>query len=250
MLDGVEETRPGRARPMSRDERRAAIAVATIPLLEEHGSRVSTRQIALAAGVAEGTLFRAFDDKVELLHAAAERAVDPTSAVAEIDGLPDAGSLPGELRQVADVVAARGRRIRRVMLAVHGIMASDAGRRAAAVRGARGADVLGHPVPGHAPRDPDAPEVPGPAGRSHPLHPGPIHPGAGRDARFRALTELRGAVVRRVEPYGDELRIEPERLAQVLLAAIMGQGPPALPEDAEVPTADLVDVLLHGAART
>lgn len=240
---------------MSRDERRAAIAVATIPLLEEHGSQVSTRQIAVAAGVAEGTLFRAFDDKVELLHAAAERAVDPTSAVAEIDGLPDAGTLSGELRQVVEVVAARGRRIRRVMLAVHGIMASDAGRRAAAVRGARGADVHGQPVPGHAPRDPDAPEVPGPAGRSHPIHPGPIHPGpihpgGGRDARFRALTELRGAVERRVEPYRDELRIEPERLAQVLLAAIMGQGPPALPEDAEVPVADLVDVLLHGAART
>lgn len=245
MLARVEDNR--RARPMSREDRRVAIALATIPLLEEHGSQVSTRQIALAAGVAEGTLFRAFDDKVELLHAAAERAVDPTSAVAEIDDLPDAGSLVGEVAQVAEVIAARGRRIRRVMLAVHGIMASDAGRRAAAVRGARGADVLGRPVAGHAPRDPDAAEVAGPPGRPHP---GPMHPGAGRDARFRALTALRGAVVRRVEPYRDELRIEPERLGQLLLAAIMGQGPPALPEDAEVPVAELVDVLLHGAART
>jgi AcrR family transcriptional regulator len=250
MLHGMQENRPGRARPMSRDERRIAIAVATIPLLELHGAQVSTRQIAEAAGVAEGTLFRAFDDKVELLHAAAERAVDPASAVAEIDGLPDAGSLPAELQQVVEVLTARGRRIRRVMVGVHGIMASDAGSRVAAIRRARGADVQGRPVPGYAPRDPDAPEAPGPAGRPHPFPPGPLHPGAGRDARSRALTELRGAVERRVEPYRDELRIEPERLAHILLAAIMGQGPPALPEDAEMPVADLVDVLLHGAART
>jgi hypothetical protein len=29
----------------------------------------------------------------------------------------------------------------------------------------------------------------------------------------------------------------------------MGQGPPGLAEDAETPTAQIVDVLLHGTAR-
>ncbi|RMI00506.1 TetR/AcrR family transcriptional regulator, partial [Cellulomonas triticagri] len=128
---------------MSRDDRRAAIALATVPLLEEHGSGVSTRQIAVAAGVAEGTLFRAFDDKVELLTAAAERALDPAEGIAAVDALPPAGSLAAELVQVAEVVAERGRRVRRIMVAVHAILASDEGRRAAAVRGARGADALG-----------------------------------------------------------------------------------------------------------
>ncbi|HYQ74175.1 helix-turn-helix domain-containing protein [Cellulomonas sp.] len=246
----MDEPRTGRARPMSRDERRAAIALATVPLLEAHGAQVSTRQIAVAAGVAEGTLFRAFDDKVELLTAAAERALDPTAGVAEIDDLPAAADLAAELTQLADVMAARGRRVRRVMFAVHAILASDEGRRAAAVRGARGADPLGRPLigPGARADEPDA------ADAHHPGHrPGdrlPLHGPSGRDARLRALAEVRAAVVRRVEAYRDELRIEPERLAHLLIAAVMGQGPPVLPDDDGVPVTELVDVLLHGAART
>lgn len=244
----MDEPRTGRARPMGRDERRAAIALATVPLLEVHGAQVSTRQIAVAAGVAEGTLFRAFDDKVEILTAAAERALDPTAGVAEIDELPPAPDLAAELTQLADVMAARGRRVRRVMFAVHAILASDEGRRAAAVRGARGADPLGRPSPGHAPHA-DAPAVEGPPGH----RPGdrlPLHGPSARDARLRALAEVRAAVVRRVEAYRDELRIEPERLAHLLIAAVMGQGPPVLPDDDGVPVTELVDVLLHGAART
>ncbi|MCU1430433.1 MAG: DNA-binding transcriptional regulator, AcrR family, partial [Actinomycetia bacterium] len=36
------------------------IVAATLPLLLEHGDRVTSRQIAEAAGIAEGTIFRAF----------------------------------------------------------------------------------------------------------------------------------------------------------------------------------------------
>lgn len=229
---------------MSRDERRAAIAHATIPLLEQHGSQVSTRQIALAAGVAEGTLFRAFDDKVELLGAAAERALDPTARVAEIDALPAAADLAAELVQVGRLIDDGSRRVRRVMLAVHGMLASEEGQRAAAVRAARGVDVFGRQVAGHAPRaDGTADPVPGPgSGHAHGPH--------GRDARFRATTEVRAAVARRLAPYGPDLRVEPERLAHLLIATLMGQGPPVLPDEDRIALEDLVDVLLHGVART
>jgi AcrR family transcriptional regulator len=226
---------------MSRDERRAAIAYATIPLLEQHGSQVSTRQIAIAAGVAEGTLFRAFDDKVELLTAAAECALDPTARVAEIDDLPAAPDLATELVQVARVIADGGRRVRRVMLAVHGMLASEEGQRAAAVRAARGADVFGRPAAGHAHRVPGDAAPDTTSGRVHGPH--------GRDARFRAVTEVRAAVARRLEPFGAELRVDPERLAHLLLATAMGQGPPVLPDEDQIALEDLVDVLLHGVAR-
>lgn len=226
---------------MSRDERRAAIAHATIPLLEQHGSQVSTRQIAIAAGVAEGTLFRAFDDKVELLTAAAERALDPTARVAEIDDLPAAPDLAAELVQVARVIADGGRRVRRVMLAVHGMLASEEGQRAAAVRAARGADVFGRPVAGHTHGAPGPSTADPSSGRVHGPH--------GRDARFRAMTEVRAAVARRLEPFRAELRVDPERLAHLLLATLMGQGPPVLPDEDQIALEDLVDVLLHGVAR-
>src|SRR5262245_34588972 len=70
---------PGvRAAPLPPDERRAMIVQATIPLVVEHGEMVTTRQIADAAGIAEGTIFRAFADKEELLTAVVESALDPS----------------------------------------------------------------------------------------------------------------------------------------------------------------------------
>jgi AcrR family transcriptional regulator len=56
------------------DERRAALIAATEPLLERFGREVSTRQIAEAAGVAEGTIFRAFATKEDLIDAVIEDA--------------------------------------------------------------------------------------------------------------------------------------------------------------------------------
>jgi len=65
-----------RATPMAIDDRRQALIDATLPLLLEHGRTVSTKQIAEAAGVAEGTIFRAFESKDELILSTVEAALD------------------------------------------------------------------------------------------------------------------------------------------------------------------------------
>jgi AcrR family transcriptional regulator len=59
-----------------------------IPLLKQHGRTVSTKQIAEACGVAEGTLFRAFGDKESLITAAIQAYFDPLplrTAIGSVD---------------------------------------------------------------------------------------------------------------------------------------------------------------------
>ncbi|SIO22087.1 transcriptional regulator, TetR family [Agromyces cerinus subsp. cerinus] len=78
------------------EERRAAIAQATLPLLVAHGRDVTTRQIADASGVAEGTLFRVFDDKEAIIDAAVEHFLDPEPFRAALRSIDP--SLPLELK--------------------------------------------------------------------------------------------------------------------------------------------------------
>ena len=76
----------GRATPLPPDERRAAILLAVRPVILARGAAVTSRELAEAAGVAEGTLFRVFTDKVTLVREAVLAAVDPADAIPEIHG--------------------------------------------------------------------------------------------------------------------------------------------------------------------
>ena len=77
---------------MSPEERRDKLIDVTLGLLREHGRAVTTRQIAEAAGVAEGTIFRVVESKEELVELAITRAFEPgglAERILEIDpGLP------------------------------------------------------------------------------------------------------------------------------------------------------------------
>ncbi len=88
---------------MSPEDRRTAIVEVTIPLLREHGALLTTKQVAEAAGIAEGTVFRAFGTKDDLVLACATAVFDSTGVVERLRGV--SLDLPLDERLVQGVTA-------------------------------------------------------------------------------------------------------------------------------------------------
>ncbi|AVT36182.1 TetR/AcrR family transcriptional regulator [Plantactinospora sp. BB1] len=101
------QTPSGRARPLPPEERRAALITATLALISEHGIKVTTRQIAEAAGVAEGTIFRVFPHKEGLVRVAVETALDPAPLLDELAALDLETPLPERLTELAAILQRR-----------------------------------------------------------------------------------------------------------------------------------------------
>jgi AcrR family transcriptional regulator len=100
-----------RAAPLPLDERRAALIAATEPLLEQFGRDVSTRQIAEAAGVAEGTIFRAFPTKEALIDAVIEDAYNLQRTCEELAQVDLGVSLEQRLIAAVTILQERFRRL-------------------------------------------------------------------------------------------------------------------------------------------
>jgi AcrR family transcriptional regulator len=117
---------------MSVDERRAMIIDAVIPLLIEHGREVSTRQIADAAAIAEGTIFRVFADKEELFAAAVDKFLDPTAANRALRAIDPDATIEAKVNDILFLLRSR-------MTGIFGIMHA-VGMSGQPARGPREAD--------------------------------------------------------------------------------------------------------------
>ena len=96
-----------RAEPLAPDKRRRAIVEAVIPLLVERGSSVTTKQMADAAGIAEGTIFRVFPDKAALILEAVKVSVDPEPLQRELVLIHPEAQLHVQLAEAARILLER-----------------------------------------------------------------------------------------------------------------------------------------------
>jgi AcrR family transcriptional regulator len=111
---------------MAPDERRRAIVDAVVPLLLANGDAVTTREIAEAAGIAEGTIFRVFPDKAALLLATAEETMNPATGRADLAAaLEGVTTLREKVLITTERLNARSERVMAVMIALRGVWMSQ-----------------------------------------------------------------------------------------------------------------------------
>jgi AcrR family transcriptional regulator len=195
---------------MAPEDRRQAIIDATLPLLLERGTEMSTREIAQAAGIAEGTIFRAFETKQDLIHATIHTALMPDAAIAHLTALPEDQDLTQRVAAVIQLLRDEIHRTRSLF-----------------AHFARPAEQPSVVVPARPPF----------GGIRPPFNP------------HETKSRLNAAVAAALQPYSGELAV-PTAFAANLLSALAFASSFTLTEDeAPISSEELSDVVLHGIAK-
>lgn len=202
--------RQGRAPALPADERRASIIAAATPLLRTAGHSVTTREIADAAGIAEGTLFRVFDTKSDLIDAVVEHALDLGDTISSISGIDPSLPLADRVRACAVVLSNRLSSVLDLMIAL---------RRHPGAPGGQGPDA-------------NRPDLRHPRGHQNPEH-----------------QQVHAAVAGILQPDAKSMSYDPDRAAHLLWLMVfagthrmINAGDPLTPDE-------ITDVFLHGIIR-
>ncbi|WP_271219518.1 TetR/AcrR family transcriptional regulator [Streptosporangium carneum] len=232
-----------RAAPLPPDERRAALIASTLALVLAQGPDVNTKQIAQAAGVAEGTIFRVFATKDELVNAAISSAFDPSPLLHDLTAVDRAASLDARLVAAVEILQRHTACVFRLVDALVMRRAAATGRKAQTGRDAAETGVEtgvdGGPGPGQG--DPEA-------CRDHGVLPDSR---AAELQRIRATqldqrVVIRQALVNLIEPDRDRLRCTPQETARRLQLLTIAGSHPRIVEDDPLTPEEIVSTLLDG----
>lgn len=214
---------PPRARALPPTERRAALVDSALALIRERGAVPSTKEIAEASGVAEGTIFRAFDTKDQLIHEVIAVTFCPAPLLRRLREV-DLG-LPLRERLVATVAIFQQRFTEMFDLMV-------------------GLRLSAPPTAGMAGHEACTPEA------GHVPH-GAASKAAGCSAASRSHDMDRGeaveTVVAIIEPDADLLTCSPRDLARYLRLLTFSGSHPLVAQGELLRPETIVDVVLSGA---
>lgn len=114
-----------RAEPLAPDDRRRAILEAVTPLILEKGGSVTTAQMAQAACIAEGTIFRVFPDKSTLIFEAIKASFDPQPVIDRLATIERALPLDIKLRKAAAIILERSLRVHALVAVLRSMPSFD-----------------------------------------------------------------------------------------------------------------------------
>ena len=104
---------------MAADDRRRAIVDAVVPLLVDRGASVTTREMAEAAGIAEGTIFRVFPDKCALIHEAVRVTLDPAPYLERLARIDQDTTLEEQLLEATRTLQERSQAVVALLAVLH-----------------------------------------------------------------------------------------------------------------------------------
>jgi AcrR family transcriptional regulator len=200
-----------RAPGLSPQLRREAILRAALPLVVEHGTTVTTQQIARAAGIGEATIFRVFTDKNELLQACVAEVLDPTRVLQDLQAISLDLPLASRLTEAAERLSGFLVQMSRTIGALHASGHHQPHRRAAGT-----------------PREPVAPSPPA------------VDQDALQIAVHRAVAVL-------IAPDEAVLRRPIGVVTDVFLRLLVGHSQIPGSDELRIPVEEFVDLFLHGA---
>jgi AcrR family transcriptional regulator len=204
-----------RASALPPPERRVTIVRAALRLIATHGIMPTTREIAEEAGIAEGTVFRAFDTKERLVEAVVGEAFCPAPISVQLRAIDMDQPLRERLVALVTVLQGRFTEIFGVMAAL-GLTAPPADFEEH--RGCR-ADT------GHVPVDE-------------------------QDSAFESAWGDRGSrILAFVEPDADQLTCTPAELVRYLRLFTFSASHPEISEGQILPPRTIVAVVLDGVSR-